>query len=89
MPRRRGTLLALVGALSRDWFFDHLGVLQGASADETLGRIGAVAMTLGSDALEAFVAALKVRLAQAGMPLPESSVGTLAAMVTARRNAGN
>lgn len=87
-PRLRATLLSLVGALSRDWLFDHLGVLQGASDDETLGRIGAVAMTLGSGALDAFVATLQVRLAEAGTPLPASSLGTLAAMVTARRNAG-
>jgi hypothetical protein len=87
-PRLRSALLTLVGALGRDWFFDHLGALQGPNDDDTLGRIGAVAMTLGSGALEAFVATLSARLAEVGTPLPASSLQTLAAMVSVRRNAG-
>ncbi len=88
-PRLRDTLLALAGGPARDWLVAHAtSVLGGTSDSDTLGRIGAVATTLGSDALEALATALSARFAEAGEPLPTTTVTTLGAMVAARRSAG-
>lgn len=87
-PVVRKELLALAGTQRRDWLLDHIAVVQGASDKETLHFIGAVAIALGSEALESFARLLQVRFTEAGTPLPAETVATIAAMVAARRNAG-
>ena len=82
------SLLTFVGDSDRAWLLEHFEILRAGDDQQTLLRIGEVATRLGSAELRALAESLGVRFATAGMPLPRSTLDTLAAMIDARRRAG-
>ncbi len=81
-------LLVLAGGHDRPWLLRRAELLVGDSDDDTLNRIGQVASSLGSNALEEFAHALATGLAARGRPLAKSVTDVVASMVEARRRAG-